>query len=353
MTRSPARWLLLALLLVCVLVCAGCRGPKGKWRLPGTTPPSRAAVVPTCPLDGLPTTAVALARRPLAVMVENSPQARPQSGLDHACVVYEAVTEGGITRFMAVYLHDDASAIGPVRSVRPHFINLEQEYDAALVHCGESYEALQILYDNPAIYNLDQLKYSKPFWRSRDRRMPHNLYTATDRLRAFLVKQGWEGPAVSLPTFVSSAQPLATGDETAQADVTFGGGIRYRLQLVYDPARRGFVRYQDRRLHVDRVTGQPLVARNVIIQEVEETAFATSKLGTQDVRVIGSGRGWFLGNGRRLPLQWSKSTASSPTLFTDEGGSPLPFQPGQTWIELISRSHGKIMFHAPLPPKSP
>ncbi len=160
----------LAVLSVAVLLC-GCR------QFLGNKPAS-----PVCPIDGTPATPEQIARRPLAVMIENSPAARPQSGLSQASVVYEAITEGGITRFLAIYLNGEPAVIGPVRSARPHFIYLAQEYDPVFVHCGESYEALQILARNSPVRNLDQIKYGKPFWRSRKRPAPHNLYTSSARL---------------------------------------------------------------------------------------------------------------------------------------------------------------------------
>jgi hypothetical protein len=69
---------------------------------------------------------------PLAVMVENAWDARPQTGLDKADVVYEALAEGGISRFMAIYITQEADVIGPVRSTRHYFVYGAAEYNAAL-----------------------------------------------------------------------------------------------------------------------------------------------------------------------------------------------------------------------------
>jgi hypothetical protein len=288
----------------------------------------------------------AIARRPLAVMVENSPDARPQSGLTEACVVYEGITEGGITRFMAVYLHGEPAEIGPVRSVRPHFLDLSREYNAALVHCGESYEALQILAGDPTIYNLDQLKYPKPFWRAKFRKKPHNLYTSVERLRDFLAAKGWENGSTAVPALYSGGGIVGVAAPTVR--ISFGGGVRYALRLVYDAARGGYLRYMDNRLQTDRATGQPIVATNVIIQRVEAQQYADSTLGTFDVAVVGSGEGELCTGGQHIPLRWQKATNVSTTLFTDTAGQPLPLQAGQTWIELVPVA-GKVDFTAPTP----
>lgn len=317
--------------LLALLLLAGCRGKSRPQAGVGVSGGRGAGV--SCPLDGLPATAGSLARRPLAVMVENAPAARPQSGLDKACVVYEAITEGGITRFMAIYLHQDAAVVGPVRSVRPHFINLSREYQAGLVHCGESYEALQILAYDSSIINLDQMKYPKPFWRDHARRMPHNLYTATDKLRALMTREGWESPVNPLPA--QAGGTVAATVTAPEARVTFGGSVKYKLRLQYDAAHGGYLRYMDSKLHVDRVTGKPLVARNVIIQRVQAQQFTASKLGTYDVSVTGSGPAYLLVDGKWIDGNWHKTGSTGITTFTDTAGAPFPCQPGQTWIELV------------------
>ncbi len=287
-----------------------------------------------CPIDGTPATPEQIARRPLAVMIENSPAARPQSGLLPASVVYEAITEGGITRFMAIYLHGEPAVIGPVRSARPHFIYLAEEYDPVFVHCGESYEALQILAQNAPVLDLDQLKYGKPFWRAHTRSAPHNLYTSTARLRKFASARGWNGAVSTLPNFSNGGQ-FTTGTPAREVMVNFNGAVHYRLRFVYDQQAGGYRRYMDGKLHVDKESGQPIIAKNIVLQRVATAEFPDSKLHTYDVNVIGSGEGIFVSAGQQTPLHWSKRSADDITSYTDSDSNPLPFQPGQTWIEEV------------------
>ncbi|HEY3415756.1 MAG TPA: DUF3048 domain-containing protein, partial [Armatimonadota bacterium] len=303
------------------------------------------------PLDGEDTTSTAIARRPLAVMIENSPKARPQSGLLQACRVYEGITEGGITRFLAIFLHGDPTVIGPVRSARPHFIYLAEEYSPVYVHCGESYEALQVLTTEPGLRDLDQLKYEKPFWRDHSRLAPHNLYTSTERLRKFMVKQEWEGQAEQLP-LMSFGGKVEGGIPTPIITVNFGGAVRYKLRFEYDTALGAYRRYMDGKLHADRETGQPILVKNIIIQHVVSQKFADDKLGTYDVRVMGAGVGEFLTMGQRMPLKWQKDSLVGVTAYTDEIGRPLPYQVGQTWVELIPED-GTVTFEQPKPPTPP
>jgi len=326
----------MAIALGCgILMQAGCRLPWGQEPPPAPTPvKDKSLPAYACPLDGSPAGMQDISRRPLAVMVENSPDARPQSGLTKACVVYEAITEGGITRFLAVFLHGNPAVIGPVRSARPHFINIEREYDAAYVHCGESYEALQILSLDPSIRNLDQMKYPRPFWRDHTRRAPHNLYTSSAKLRTFLTLSGWGGQPVSLPNFTSSDR-LKSGQPAHTIDIHIPGAVHYRLRMVYDKKLGGYQRYMDGKLHVDRETQQPVVAKNVIFQRVYAAPFVSSDKGTFDVEVVGSGEGEFMSGGFQESLLWQKTNIYTITSFTDTHGQSLPFRPGQTWVEVL------------------
>lgn len=318
----------------------------------GSSKPTKTGGGLTCPLDGEPATASVIERRPLAVMIENSPSARPQSGLDKACVVYEAITEGGITRFMAIYLHQDAAVVGPVRSARPHFIDLSRDYNAALTHCGESYEALQILTYDTSLINLDQMKYGKPFWRDSARRMPHNLYTSTEKLRKLMAQHGWGGAVGNLPQFANQ-QGAAGGDDAPAATITFGGAVNYKLRIAFNASKGGYLRYMDGKLHIDRETGRPIVARNVLVQYVMADPNPDSKLGTYDVQVTGSGFGELFVDGKRYHLRWNKSGVSSVTSFTDDSGKPLPFREGQTWVEVVPLNGNVVYGRAPSAPASP
>lgn len=287
----------------------------------------------TCPIDGLPTSEKHLLRRPLAVMIENSPAARPQSGLTKACVVYEAITEGGITRFLAIYLHNDAEIIGPVRSARPHFISLEREYNAAYTHCGQSFEALQILAEDSSIYNLDQMKYDKPFWRDHTRYAPHNLYTSTKKLYTQIQKLSWDGPESMLPSFTSKL-PFS-GLPAPILFIQFPSAAKYSLRMVYDAKFGGYLRYEDGKLLLDRETKEPIVAHNVIVQYVHDMPFDTSKFGTFDVAVIGNATGFFFREGQYIPIKVHKHNERAITEFTTSDGKPLPYKPGQTWVEIV------------------
>ena len=126
----------------------------------------------------------AVSKRPVTgVMIENSPDARPQSGLKEAGVVFESVAEGGITRFLALYQEGQPKLIGPVRSVRPQFASLVAPFDAGLAHVGGSDIPLKKLRSGK-IKDLDQFFSPDYYWRATGRYAPHNVYTSAQKLDA-------------------------------------------------------------------------------------------------------------------------------------------------------------------------
>src|SRR6056297_2189509 len=123
--------------------------------------------------------------RAVMVSIENTPKARPQSGICQAPIVYEFLVEGGITRFLALFWSDIPEKIGPIRSVRPYMIEIAQEYDALLLHAGASPDGFEML-DKIDYTNLDQIYNGKYYWRSQQRPTPHNLYTGEYRINNYL-----------------------------------------------------------------------------------------------------------------------------------------------------------------------
>jgi hypothetical protein len=130
-----------------------------------------------------------LAERPISgVVIENTPEARPQSGLIDAGVVFEAMEEGGITRNLAFYQAGTPELVGPIRSLRMHHIDWALGFDSTVAHVGGSSEALERARATPAFRDLDQMKFSSSFFRSSDRYAPHNVYSRMKNLRALGVE---------------------------------------------------------------------------------------------------------------------------------------------------------------------
>jgi hypothetical protein len=173
--RSKNLVLVLVLLLILTLV-TGCWRPAPD---PDPDPePNDDPVVVEPELPGI-----------LMAIVENHPAARPQSGLELADVVYEMVSEGNITRFLACFYQQAPEKIGPIRSVRPAFSEIAKAYNSPLAHAGGSEDGLASV-RNLKVQNLDEIyNASRYFWRATDRRMPHNLYTSAELILSGAQKQ--------------------------------------------------------------------------------------------------------------------------------------------------------------------
>lgn len=358
--------ILLALLvaaLAAALSLPGCSWFDSK--KPAAKKPAAAAKAPapvTCPLCGsVVTDTGAIMQRPLAVKVENDPAARPQSGLDKACVVYEEVTEGGITRFMAIYLCRSADEVGPVRSARPADVELAFPFNPLFCHCGGGPQTLSLLKQS-GICDLDEMAWTGAYWRSADRRPPHNLYSATARLRqAGNGAYPWRGQVAAPLSFLDEAgvknlldaraselariQAAASSPGskfTPKLAVINGVNVPYDptcvVRWLYDPASGRFLRFVAGKPHTDRVTGAQLGADTVILQYV-----TSSKSGVVDVNgvdspdlgVLGFGRAQVFVGGQVIDANWEKNTRAEHTRYTDNYGKVIDMKPGGIWVELV------------------
>jgi len=275
-------------------------------------------------------------RRPMAVMVENSTEARPQSGLNDACVVYEAITEGGISRFMAVYLHNDCEVIGPVRSARPHFINLAKNYGAVYVHCGQSIEAMNILRGENGFLDMNEMGNNEYFWRVKGRKVPHNLYTSTANVEKYLIGSNKERGEGIFPNF-SYDSLLVSGQKVTEFSVDLSKATP-KVIWKYDDKTKDYFRYNGNREHKDRGSGEPLSAKNIIVQYVSSYPIQSSTVGTMSVGVNGNGGGYLYSNGMRSEIRWENKISDNTTNFETVSGDLLPMAEGRTYVMFVDSS---------------
>lgn len=269
-----------------------------------------------------------LNQRPIkAIMIENSPDARPQSGLKDAGVVYEAIAEGGITRFMALFQETQPDYIGPVRSVRPYYVSLLLPYDASIVHAGGSAEGLAKVRDM-GVKDIDHGANAGAFRRVNDRYAPHNLYTSTADLDQVSAQRGYSSPnAKSLPR--KAEAPGAT--VTARAiDLNISSPL-YNVHYDYDQASNTYKRVLGGRPHTDQRSGQQLSPKIVIALTA-----SYSQNGIYSVyQTVGSGPVSIFQDGIVKQGTWHRASEQEQFSFKDEAGQPLTLNTGQTWISLV------------------
>lgn len=272
--------------------------------------------------------------RPVFVMLDNHAGARPQAGLKNALMVYEFLAEGNITRYMAVFNGTGGEEIGPVRSARPYFINRALEMDGLYVHVGGSPQAFDDLV-RLKVGDIDGLSAGKNiFWRKSHKKIPHNMYTTLNAVRQEAVRRKYKTEVeFEVPNY--AALEFTPSGETADSLrlVYRQGTSGYSSGFIYDGALGLYMRHVNGKAHLDELDGSPLSAANVIVQTVRtKTVDNDGRLQLED---IGTGKGWFMTMGIRVPITWEKTDRRAQTSFKLENGTPVQLNPGITWIQVI------------------
>ena len=285
------------------------------------------------PLTGLDIDAKYEGQKPLAVMIENEYKSRPQSGLDKAGVVYEVMAEGGITRFLALYMGAKCDEIGPIRSARPYLIDYAMEFDSIYVHYGASPEAYRDL-QKQKINTIDGIYDNVTFWRDPSRKKPHNAYSSEERILKTAEKRGMlKRVALKLWNFNDTNE---TTSGTALDSFKLVYYKNYNVGYIYDPTIMMYKRYINGAPHTDRKSGEPIYVKNIIIQ------YSNSKViddeGRLRIDTPGSGKGYYISNGFVQEIDWQKMSRNSRTIYYDKDGLLLKINPGNTWIQVLNQS---------------
>lgn len=311
-------------------------GTATKETVENTTP------VPTFPavLDGVMTDEISAARHPVAVMVENHPDSRPQAGLDKASVVYEAIAEGGITRFLAVFGTHEAEKVGPVRSARTYYVDWAHGFDAFYAHVGGNMDALQKI-PKDKIYDLDQFRYSAPYWRELKKgvALEHTMFTSTPKLRDQAAKNKYP-TANNFSAYKYKDDPTGAEydalPETQTVTVDFSTAP-YKVDFVYDKKTNSYKRNMAGKSHVDQITKDQLNPKDIVVMTMTRRPTVTSINEPGYIMdTIGTGKARFYMDGKEILGTWKKETTGSRELFYDSTGAEITFNRGQLWICVIS-----------------
>ena len=282
------------------------------------------------PLTGVVTDEIP--QRPaLVVKVSNSPEARPQTGIERADLVYEELVEGGVTRFITVFHSTLPDVVGPVRSARP----VDTQVMAGFGYPGFAYsgarpEVVAMLEQTPAAtitegapgFFRDQGEYaSHPF-------APHDLFLRVEDALAAVTERGAR-PLTDLGWVFSDEPPAATDGDGTSLEIAMSDA--YRTTWQYDADAGLYRREQNGAPFI--VTGADRIgAANVVVLEVRHYVGAS---GYPETDVIGAGDAIVLRDGQRYPARWSKPTATDPLQILDANGAePFPLRPGPTWLHL-------------------
>jgi len=338
-----------------------------------------------CPINGLmfskPEEEIWLERRPIVSVIENHLDARPQSGLSKADLIYEVVAEGGITRFLSIFYCNSAAQdvrIGPIRSARIYLINWATEYgDSPLfVHVGGANSICKtcpggvkfrgdVAKEVLALEELIKLgwRYSSGnaldaganagfpvVWRDYERipgaATEHTYMGSTDKLynlgieRGFGYKNGdgkaWDENLIKW-RFVDD-KPLSTPTATEISFEFWSNKPDYSVTWKYDSKNNTYLRFNADKPHIDMDTNVQLSAKNLVIQFVPERG-PVDKEGHMFYTTIGEGKIIVFQNGDVIQGTWKKVSQTSRTKFFDEQGKEISFVRGVTWIEAVPKGN--------------
>ena len=304
-----------------------------------TLPPKKEEPKPVfhAPLTGLEVLDEAAAAKPVtAIMIENSPDARPQSGIKNSAVVYEAIAEGGITRFLVLYQQEKPQLIGPVRSLRMYYVDWLAPYNASVAHVGGSAAALQEV-RNGSYRDIDQFFNAASYWRASDRWAPHNVYTSFERLDALNSAKGYTS---STPLVFHRKDSAAAETPSATSiSVTMSSHL-YNSSYTYDATSNHYPRSQAGAPHTDREEGQ--IAPRVVIVIKTPMQLVQEDGWRQQYQTTGSGNATIFQDGTVQEVIWHKADRASQHTFTDAEGKDVALARGQTWISIIPSSTGGV-----------
>jgi hypothetical protein len=350
-----------------------------------TAPPPQESQVPAepateeCPINGMMLGKSAREkwekRRPLAVVIENHQESRPQSGISSADVVYEGVAEGGVTRTLSIFYCQDAKYVGPIRSARVHFINLLREWGqyplyahvgGANCHpetgsgCGNGAQADALGLIRRLRWNLynDLNQFSIPypyFYRDYDR-LPnvateHTVYSSTEKLWKYAAEKraltqvdekgvrwddGWKPW-----TFADDAPSAQRGNTRFIRYHFYDTNARhYGVEWRYDTTTNSYLRFNGGKEHTDKNNGKQLTAKNVFVMLAAESPANDNYPGGRVLyKLTGTGDAYIFQNGQAVRGTWTKKDLDSKIIFADANGKEVSVVRGQVWISLLPKGN--------------
>lgn len=274
--------------------------------------------------------------RPIAVMIDNVGEAKPQSGLNDAYLVYEMVVEGGLTRLMALYKDKEVESLGPVRSSRHYFLDYALENDAIYVHYGWSPTCKSDI----NLLNVDNInginESTSSFWKVKDKSAPHNVVTSTEKILKIAERKGYSliSKKDSVLNYVTSEVELTNG--IIARDISIPYTSSYKVTYKYNDESKRYTRGYDKTTQKDWITEELVTTKNIIITFAESTTLNDgTTTGRQDLLNIGTLKGYYITNGKAIEIECYKSSRTSQTIYRDLDGKEIDINDGNTFIQIV------------------
>ena len=300
----------------------------------------------------------AIGGRPIAIMVENSPAARPQWGITTPDIVVEGVVEGGITRMMWIYADAEKipDKVGPVRSARHDYVELAKGMNAIFVHWGGSDEnGYTLAYPtirNLGVNNIDGLAYSGSYFfrdTTRSTSTEHRGCTSGAKIKSAIAKIGystkqtvenWQPYDVMIGNEGAAQNNSGSAGACSQITLTFSSG--YVHTFKYNEAEKKYYNYLNNKVMTDGNNGKSMAVENVIALYVPVTTLNTKKGHKEWNFEATNGTGVYASNGVEQKITWSKSGKSGALKIYSADGKELVVNQGQTWMGIIPAANQNL-----------
>ena len=284
-----------------------------------------------------------LNRRPLAIKISNAPArwVRPQSGFNDADLVFEHITEAGITRFTMIVYGKTPPDVGPIRSARLIDLELPAMYDAALIYSGSSNGVRQKLFASDFGSRVMLGNIPGYYRTGEDKPYEHTLYGNPFALWEGLESRGITGRPTFGTYMAFSDEPPGEGTPARKAIIDYGWTY---IEWVYDPISGRYQRYTDGEEHLDANSEKQVSAANVVailanhVEDVnicEQVTNGVCSHFSVQAQIWGSGPAVLFRDGQRYDVTWQRINRNDRLPLHDPPGAPVPLQIGNTWFQVL------------------
>ena len=275
--------------------------------------------------------------RPYAIMINNVEGARKlQSGLQDAYMVYELMVEGGITRYLALFLDQTTERIGSIRSARHYYLDYALENDAIYVHHGYSPQARE----DWSKLGVDRIEVNESTtgWRdkSASKTYEFTLFTNIEKLGKGIQSKRTERNKDLLLNYSVDNIDISQMEGAIPAnkvDIKYSSNTTTNYE--YDTDNNIYLRSVNNKSQNDYVTGKQLTVKNIIVYKVKYSNIQGDNKGRQTIDNVGNGTGYYISNGYAVPITWKKDSRSSATIYKYNNGKEIQVNDGNTFIQIM------------------
>ena len=288
------------------------------------------------PFTGIQTES-AVNERVVGIMVNNHPTARPQTGLSKADIVFEILSEGDITRLLALYQSEEPDVVGPVRSAREYYFELASDYGALYIYHGAA-EFIDDMIKNKGIDHLNGAIYDNDghlFKRESFRKAPHNSYLQFTAVNEVAESNGYETTSTYEALPFMDEDDTVEGENIQNVEITYSNRTYSKVAYEYDEEKETFIRYNGDEMTVELDTDNPIELDNVFI--VETVHEIIDNAGRREIDLESGGNAYLLQKGKIQHVQWENQDGR---ILPVKDGQTVNFVPGKTWINVVPTDPG-------------